>query len=856
MCIRDSTYRPNPGILAITVDDAEVTNPDSGAPQGTVVLNGYTHEITSPLTEMVRFEVSNDGGSEWIDVGTATADNVMTLTEEELPVLIADLIRAVVNGNGEASIVSQKWSLEVDTAALLADTISAQEDLDQAHGLKPDDNPYMVRAIAITPKRPDNDETVSEDDVNTASFSVDNIDDVGPLGPTHITMVADVAGEIVVNEDGSYTVGGIVTVANEPSTLQDNIAIFTIDPSARPITYADGKARLVRMNPDGTIADDEYMSTTTFVGDADDEVVTITIDVDALANGTYTFHALAIDAAPVPNEQTHNLEGGALIDTNGMPSITVHVVNFRVSDISDLAVIAVDSTDAETPPMEPIPLRESLKVNFNVIPSAASDPNRMYTLNSEELSGASDDVLREVPSEAAEGLEKTFSLMVTLNQLSDGLYTPHGVVTKRNGWVGFPLADILLDNTPPAIMIEAPIEGHTISNLPTLRATYDDGDGSGVEFGDNYYPWAMEVSPDAPNMFISLVRLKPTAGENDVVQGEVDTAVDTFVYTRKEELPGGAYQFDVTVVDRLGNAASESVAFAVDGAAPTVHIHDPASGQTFDYRRPSISGFFAGVDIGITKFTFDGNDVAPTVEGKQFSYTHPEALTDGEHILKVEVMDGDGRTAETSVTFDVAGTPPVISEVSPTGNVAGMLENNPVMLSAVVTDDQSAVTSVMFSVDDGEPISVSADQLTDGRVEVDAGVFAAGMHTVKLVAESEGGTTEHQWMFEIKRDETPPIISEVAPVGVVHGVAGDNNVMLSAVVTDDHSTVTSVKFSVDGIELSAVTADQISDGRIEVSGVFAAGEHTVDLVAESEGCLLYTSPSPRDRTRSRMPSSA
>ena len=27
-------------------------------------------------------------------------------------------------------------------------------------------------------------------------------------------------------------------------------------------------------------------------------------------------------------------------------------------------------------------------------------------------------------------------------------------------------------------------------------------------------------------------------------------------------------------------------------------------------------------------------------------------------------------------------------------------------------------------------------------------------------------------------------------------------------------------------------------------------------VVEAEGCLLYTSPSPRDRTRSRMPSSA
>ena len=30
----------------------------------------------------------------------------------------------------------------------------------------------------------------------------------------------------------------------------------------------------------------------------------------------------------------------------------------------------------------------------------------------------------------------------------------------------------------------------------------------------------------------------------------------------------------------------------------------------------------------------------------------------------------------------------------------------------------------------------------------------------------------------------------------------------------------------------------------------------MDVVARSNDCLLYTSPSPRDRTRSRMPSSA
>ena len=36
----------------------------------------------------------------------------------------------------------------------------------------------------------------------------------------------------------------------------------------------------------------------------------------------------------------------------------------------------------------------------------------------------------------------------------------------------------------------------------------------------------------------------------------------------------------------------------------------------------------------------------------------------------------------------------------------------------------------------------------------------------------------------------------------------------------------------------------------------SVGSRRVDFYVETKVCLLYTSPSPRDRTRSRMPSSA
>ena len=48
------------------------------------------------------------------------------------------------------------------------------------------------------------------------------------------------------------------------------------------------------------------------------------------------------------------------------------------------------------------------------------------------------------------------------------------------------------------------------------------------------------------------------------------------------------------------------------------------------------------------------------------------------------------------------------------------------------------------------------------------------------------------------------------------------------------------------------------DGRIRMQGdpVVTKGENKIAATLMSYLCLLYTSPSPRDRTRSRMPSSA
>ncbi len=771
----ENTYRPAPEVLVIAVDPESITqtNPDSGAPQGTITLNSRSYEITSPPISGKHFEVKRPTDEAWIDVGTATESMMVSdVSDAELADFVGDVAVLTANAteaseSGEATVVPinrsqtyQEWMLEVDTTTL-EDTITA--DSPAARDASKDDNQYMVRVTAIA--EADGSETMSADGV-TAHFSVDNVDDVSPVGPTNIVAVADVAGMIEANEDGSYTVGGIVD-----DTVPSPIATFTIEQTADPITYEGGSVNLVQTIADGT--------ETTTEGEAG-VLDTITIDVGMLENGTYMFHALTVDKF-------------GNVQTDESPQITVHVVNFRVSDVTDITVIAVDGTDVAEPPAEPIPLRNSVSVSFMVANGS---------LAAEELSGSVNG--SAVPSESAEDPENTFSLMVEVGALVDGVYTPDGVVTKRNGSVAFPITTVNVDNTGPMVTIESPTEDETVDSLPTIRATYHDGAGSGV---------------DGATGSLAVARLQPPNEAEVVVdQAELEKDAASLVYTRSEPLAGGAYRVTVQVTDNLGNVGEGSGEFAVNGTLPTVAIHSPASGQTFEHGKPLISGEFSGAGtVEVTTFTVNDVDATPEVNGNRFSYTPEEALGDGNHMVVVAVTDGDGNMAQTSVTFMVEipkdTTPPVISTVAPSGLIKLATHGAVITLSAVVSDEQSDISSVKFRVNDGAFRSVSAAHIKVGEISV-SHLLEPGQYTAEVVATSAGGTTKHSWVFTLVFDDVKPAITSITPSGTIRGGLP----VISASASDesgiDEMTITVMDS--DGEEVAGKTAD---DGEENVEGI-------------------------------------
>ena len=173
-------------------------------------------------------------------------------------------------------------------------------------------------------------------------------------------------------------------------------------------------------------------------------------------------------------------------------------------------------------------------------------------------------------------------------------------------------------------------------------------------------------------------------------------------------------------------------------------------------------------------------------------------------------------------------TPPVISAVAP----QGIVKSADAALSATVTDEQSDVSNVTIALDGGNAESVAVD---GGGVSRNVSGLTPGTHSVTVVATSGGGSSTHTWTFTVELDTTPPVISEVAPQGVIK----EASTTISVAVGDEQSDITRVNIDIDG---TGGRAASIREGRASrVVSELTPGTHTVTVSAESAGgtCQAY-----------------
>ena len=126
-----------------------------------------------------------------------------------------------------------------------------------------------------------------------------------------------------------------------------------------------------------------------------------------------------------------------------------------------------------------------------------------------------------------------------------------------------------------------------------------------------------------------------------------------------------------------------------------------------------------------------------------------------------------------------------------------------------------------------------------------------------------------------KKNKMNTLFALTIPAALVLSACDSSNGTLAAIESGlENGDDVDISISTDddgNIVIGASGDDALDDGASPAGGVFAmsnildentivayarADDGTLSLVGEFATCLLYTSPSPRDRQKSRMPSSA
>ena len=911
----------DPDINDLDSDGNHVDGPLVGAPMGNITATAYTPYRTSPVTDKVRFEVRRKDGTEWMAVETIDMESAVIVAQALPASVVQKWVATVAEGTPTVSIPDRyrKWMLKMDTTTL-DDTIT-KDDAAGVRDVRIDENPYIIRAIAIAGGA----DHMGSGRVHD-SFSVDNVDDVAPLERTIIFTVSDHGGMLTASNAGVFTVGGIVDEA-----ILAPMVMLTAKPRAHVKTFDHIKLVVNVRNANGTLGDTVDVGEVVFEH-LEGYSYTVMLDVSDLANAEYGFQGLAVDKAMNVEKKVGSVATSTDVENYTPPPDSVTIMDWTDDTEKDVATI----TEAY-----PRGYLVTKSFTFTLVAAGIHSPELdvRFAGSSARDAGL---LTVEQTNDGGGGLADPRTFVVTLDTSStpDGKYMLTGVITKRNGSSDFGLPMLNIDSTGPMVEMISPKYGHELSPLPTIRVTFTDGIGSGVVASSN-------------TIMLELVRLMSGGESVDIPinQDEVDkphgyivednpntpmveASTGDLVYASPDVLPGGAYELTVKVTDILGNTTNMgrgvTVDFTIVGTLLAVSIQSPISGQILDYKDPEIIVLYSGVGTEVKSFTLSnaaGEAVAVNdpvmvsdpaqLDNNKMSYMPTEPLADGKYTAVVAVGDANGEVAKDAVTFTVSAddtTPAVITQVSPQGVVKsdsatlsvqaydeqsgvatvtlslnggdaaegetlavtglvngtqtvdavvtngagletpfrwtftvvldttppeissvtpqGLVQTADVMLSAVVVDDQSAITSVTIAVDGGDATPVAEADIQAGTISQAVTGLESGTHSATIVAMSDGGSTSHIWTFTVMLDTTAPEISAVAPQGVVR----EANVMLSAVVVDEQSAITSVTIAVDGGDATPVAEADIQAGKIgqAVTGL-ESGTHTAEIVATSDG---------------------
>ena len=378
---------------------------------------------------------------------------------------------------------------------------------------------------------------------------------------------------------------------------------------------------------------------------------------------------------------------------------------------------------------------------------------------------------------------------------------------------------------PPNITIDGRGEGMSLADFMAAHPL-----GYRIaQADDNMFPFSMNA--DGVLMGDITVQIDGGTLASDLVM--IDGTRHDFSIVASSSTTGeGDHPISGTITKRNGSASFDLVNLAIDRVAPVITVLSPTEDDEVS-ALPTVHAIYNdGEGYGIAVASDDPLDVAADVEiqitrlnppdesgvpvdqnqlddaDDEVVYSPDDALAGGAYRTDVSVTDKWGNRNTASGEFTVAGTAPSVTILSPMAD--SVSDDGMPLISAVVTGSGALDVVTMI---DGEAV----DAQIDGKnlsYTPDA-PLAEGDHTVTIQAtDADGKMSDASVTFSVEFDHSPPVVTQVSPLGVIWG----STATLSVTAVDDQSGVASVSISLDG-------GDAVDGATRDVEGL-ALGQHS------------------------------
>ncbi|MCG2796750.1 MAG: hypothetical protein L6427_12990, partial [Actinomycetia bacterium] len=277
---------------------------------------------------------------------------------------------------------------------------------------------------------------------------------------------------------------------------------------------------------------------------------------------------------------------------------------------------------------------------------------------------------------------------------------------------------------------------------------------------------------------------KSFADWNVVASGDTQVEDGTLGTVEVPSLPGEEIELKLTVTDRTGETAEDSVKLIIDAPTPTAEIDRPAEGQ-HAYGKMTITGTATDIDFESYRLMCkEGTDPeGPTpwipvcgpettivVEGTLGEWDTRELVT-GNYVLRLEVRDRSGKTATCDRVVYVNNEPPTAEITFPQKDS---------LVSGVVEIEGSAYgynfASYRLEYKEGHdpegpygwlPIGEAHyEPVQDGVLETwDTTQLTEGPYLIRLTVSALHGVESSSCTVPVNVDNTPPEARITSPDG-------------------------------------------------------------------------------------------